>query len=431
VRLSNRNFTPRRQRPRGRHLLPSTQRSLGHIRRSTSRRSSTPQTAVHADPAHPPPASGIDHNRAQGPRPDESDPNRNGVSRAGNGTHPVANGVHRDPITSQHPALSNGYVEEPNGTATHAYATATATGVLSRPQAQAYDLTEADIREMWNAQAPPISLPRLQPRSSRSLQQMTGRRYRSGMWITISLAAAAAIITAAVITLIRGAEQDQNDLRATVMNAASLAAGSVNENLETLESLREGSAFTPELVSLISALGTSSRSLVESAGALPTNGSSLAEMRLAATALAGRISRLGETFGATFSYRGQIAPNLMPPSLTEPLEIANLADNTALLAGWQSRLEQAASNPPTQPRLLQNQQALVATLPYLAVHLESYADAVQNGRPEQASVALTQVASLLLAIGQDLDQAVSEITEIAEIEIQSLTSDLQNLAVGT
>ncbi len=303
--------------------------------------------------------------------------------------------------------------------------------MLSRPEAQGYDLTEADIREMWNAPSPPISLPRLQPRSSHSLHQITGRPSRSAMWVTIALAAASAIITAAILTLVRGAEQDQSELHATVMNAASLAAGSVNDSISTLESLREGSAFTPELVSSISALGDSSRGLVESAGALPTDGSSLAELRLSATALAGRISRLGETFGATFSYRGQIAPNLMPPSLTDPLEIDNLADNTALLAGWQSRLEQAAANPPSQPRLLQNHQALEATLPYLAVHLQSYADAVQNGRPEQASAALTQVASLLLAIGQDLDQAVSEITEIAEIEIQSLTTDLQNLSAGT
>ena len=412
-------------------MLPSTQRSLGHVRRSTHRRNSTPQKTLEADPAPTPLDPGRDRTRAQDPPRDESDRDRNGVSQAGNGTHPAPNGTHRSPITSQHPVLENGYGKEPNGTATHSFATATATGVLSRPQAQAYDLTEADIREMWNAPSPPIPLPRLQPPSSRSLQQLTGRPSRSAMWITISLAAAAAIITAAILTLIRGAEQDQTQLRATVMNAASLAAGSVNESLATLESLREGSAFTPELVSSISALGTSSRSLVESAGALPTDGSSLSEMRLAATALAGRISRLGETFGATFSYRGQIAPNLMPPSLTEPLDIANLADNTALLAGWQSRLEQAAANPPTQPRLLQNHQALEATLPYLAVHLESYADAVQNGRPEQASAALTQVASLLLAIGQDLDQAVSEITEIAEIEIQSLAADLQNLAVGT
>jgi len=411
--------------------LPSTQRSLGHVRRSAPRRRSRPQKALDTDPASSLPDSGIDHNRAQDAPQEESVPNRNGVSQAGNGTHPVMNGAHRNPVTSQHPSLGNGYGEHPNGTATQTYATATATGVLSRPPAQAYDLTEADIREMWNAPSPPISLPRLQPRSSRSLQQLTGRPSRSAMWITISLAAAAAIITAAILTLIRGAEQDQDELRATVMNAASLAAGSVNESLATLESLREGSAFTPELVSSISALGTSSRSLVESAGALPTDGSSLAEMRLAATALAGRLSRLGETFGAAFSYRGQIAPNLMPPSLTEPLEITNLAENTALLAGWQSRLEQAAASPPTQPRLLQNHQALEATLPYLAVHLESYADAVQNGRPEQASAALTQVASLLLAIGQDLDQAVSEITEIAEIEIQSLRTDLQNLAEGT
>lgn len=409
--------------------MPSTQRSLGHIRRSTPRRRPTLQEALDTDAPATPPNPGVDHNPAQSPRRDESDPSRNGVNRAGNGTHPVVNGAHRAPITSQHPAPGNGYGRDSNGTATHSVATAT--GVLSRPEAQAYDLTEADIREMWNAPSPPISLPRLQPRSSHSLQHLTRRPSRSAMWITISLAATAAIITAAILSFIRGAEQDQNDLRATVMNAASLAAGSVNESLATLESLREGSAFTPELVSSISALGTSSRTLVESAGALPTAGSSLAEMRLAATALAGRISRLGETFGATFSYRGQIAPNLMPPSLTEPLEITNLAENTALLAGWQSRLEQAAANPPTQPRLIQNHQALEATLPYLAVHLESYADAVQNGRPEQASAALTQVASLLLAIGQDLDQAVSEITEIAEIEIQSLTTDLQNLAVGT
>ena len=341
------------------------------------------------------------------------------------------NGDRQDLIHSQSPALGNGNRENPDGTPTHSFTAAAATGVLSRPEAQGYDLTEADIREMWNAPSAPIPLPRLQPRSAHSLQQMPGHRSRSAMWVTIALAATAAIVTAAIITLTRGVEQDQNELHATVMQAALLAAGSVGDSLSTLEALREGSAFTPELVSSISALGASSRSLVESAGTLPTDGSALAEVRISATALAGRISRLGETFGTTFSYRGQIAPNLMPPSLTDPLDITNLANNTGLLAGWQSRLEQAAANPPNQPRLLQNHQALEATLPYLAVHLQSYADAVQNGRPEQASAALGHVASLLLAIGQDLDKAVVEITEIAELEIQSLTTDLQNLASGT
>ena len=429
--MSNRNFTPRRQKPRGRHLLPSTQRSLGHARRSTPRRNSTPHKTLDSDPNTKPADSGNRQNRAQGSPREKPDPNRNGIDQSKKGTSPVANGARQDLITSQSPVLGNGYRGDHDGTATHTLASATATGVLSRPEAEGYDLTEADIREMWNAPSPPISLPRLQPRSSHSLQQITGPPSRTTMWVTIALATTAAIITAAILTLIRGAEQDQNEVHAAVINAASLAAGSVNDSIHTLESLREGSAFTPELVSAISALGDSSRGLVESAASLPTDGSSLAEVRLSATALAGRISRLGETFGATFSYRGQIAPNLMPPSLTDPLEIANLADNTALLAGWQSRLEQAAANPPSQPRLLQNHQALEATLPYLAVHLQSYADAVQNGRPEQASAALGQVASLLLAIGQDLDQAVSEITEIAEIEIRSLTTDLQNLSAGT
>ena len=430
--MPNRNFTPRRQRPRGRHLLPSTQRSLGHARRSTSRRGSTPRKTFDTVPPTPSPDPDTRHDHPEGPTRDKTAPNRNGVFHSDEGSRPVANGAHQNLITAQHSVRENGHRDDAHGTATHSFATATATGVLSRPVATpSYDITEADIQEMWNAPAPPIALPRLQPRSSHSLHRMTERPSRSAMWVTIALATAAAIITAGVLTVIRGAEQNQSELQTAVSSAASIAAASVNDSLSALESLREGGAFTPELVSEISALGASSRGLVESAGALPTDGSSLAEVRLSATALAGRISRLGETFGATFSYRGQIAPNLMPPTLTDPLEIANLADNTALLAGWQNRLEQAAASPPSQPRLLQNHQALEATLPYLAVHLESYADAVQNGRPEQASAALGQVASLLLAIGQDLDQAVSEITEIAEVEIRSLATDLQNLAVGT
>ena len=412
--------------------MPSTQRSLGHARRSTSRRSSTPRKTFDTAPPAPSPDSDTRHDRPEGPTRDKTAPNRNGVVHPDEGSRPVVNGAHQNLITAQHSVRENGHQDDAHGTATHSFATATATGVLSRPAATpSYDITEADIQEMWNAPAPPISLPHLQPRSSHSLHRITDRPSRSTMWVTIALATTAAIITAAVLTVMRGAEQNQSELQAAVMSAASIAAGSVNDSLSTLESLREGSAFTPELISEISALGTSSRGLVESAGALPTDGSSLAEVRLSATALAGRISRLGETFGATFSYRGQIAPNLMPPTLTDPLEITNLADNTALLAGWQTRLEQAAASPPSQPRLLRNHQALEATLPYLAVHLESYADAVQNGLPEQASAALGQVASLLLAIGQDLDQAVSEITEIAEVEIRSLATDLQNLAVGT
>lgn len=357
---------------------------------------------------------------------------REGTEPTRNGARPGPNGAHPDLITSHSAHRDNGHGGSHNGTATHSFTPATATGVLSRPEiTQSYDVTAADIRQMWDTPAPPASLPNLQPRSSHSLRQAAGRPSRSTLWVTIALAATAAIITAAVLTVMRGAEQDQSQLQAAVTGAASLAAGSVNDSLSTLESLRAGSSFTPELVSSISALGAASRSLVESAGALPTEGSFLAEVRISATALAGRISRLGEMFGATFSYRGQIAPHLMPPTLTEPFEITNLADNAALLADWQSRLEQAATNPPTQPRLLQNHQALQATLPYLAVHLQSYSDAVQNGQPERATAALSQVASLLLAIGQDLDQAVSEITEIADLEIQSLTVDLQNLAAGT
>ena len=427
MRLSNRNFTARRERPRGRHLLPSKQRSLGHTRKPTPSRSSTLEETLHPDRPATPSDPDIHHSGQQ-------DSNRNG-------TNPTQNGAHSTLVTSQHSVYrENGRRESSNGTATHSFATAVATDVLpgktdvlprKTPQQESYNITEADINHMWNAPAPDLPFPHLQPRSAHSLRQITDRRSRTGFWTAITLVVIAAVLTAGVLTIIRGSEQNQAELQAAVSNAASVAVGAVGNSLATLESLREGSSFTPELVSSISALGAASRGLVESAAALPTNESSLAEARISATALAGRISRLGETFGATFSYRGQIVPHLMPPSLTDPLEITNLADNTALLAGWKSRLEEAALNPPSQPRLLQNHQALQTTLPYLSVHLQAYTDAVHNGQPEQATASLSQIASLLLAIGQDLDRAVSEITEISDSEIRALTSDLQNLAAGT
>ena len=150
-----------------------------------------------------------------------------------------------------------------------------------------------------------------------------------------------------------------------------------------------------------------------------------------ATGLAGRVSRLGETFGAAFSYRGQVAPHLSIPALNNPLDLSNLSENTTLLTDWQFRLEQAASTQPSQPRLLKNHDALQAMAPYIAVHLQAYADAVGAGQAEQAAAALEQITSLLSAISQDFDRAYGEITEIAQAEIQSLTADLHVLSKGT
>ena len=319
----------------------------------------------------------------------------------------------------------------PKGIATQSFSTAVPLDLLPREKfGQNHNPTEAAIHHMWNTPEPYLPLPNLQPHSSHTLRQMTTPRSRTSLWTTLTLIAIAAVLTAGALVILRGSEQNQAELHMAVRNSASIAAGSVSDSLATLESLREGSSFTPELVSSISALGAASRGLVESAAALPTSDPSLAEVRMSATALAGRISRLGETFGAAFAYRGQITPHLMPPSLTGPLEIANLADNAALLADWQFQLEQASATPPSQPRLLQNHQALEATLPYISVHRQAYSDAVGNDQPEQATAALSQIASLLLAIGQDLDRAISEITQISRSEIQSLSADLQSLSAG-
>lgn len=246
----------------------------------------------------------------------------------------------------------------------------------------------------------------------------------------MGLVAFAAAATVALLMFFGGSVQDNTEVRAAVLDAATVAAGSVEGSLATLQSLQAGSSFTPELVSAISALGEASRNLVETAAALPTDQPSLAEIRMSATALAGRASRLGETFGAAFSYQGQLGPILTFPELNAPLDISNLSENATLLTDWQFRLEQAVSSRPGQPRLLQNQQALEATLPYLAVHRQAYSDAVANGQSEQAEAALSQMASLVSAIRQDFDRAYREIAEIAEAEIASLTADLQRMLAG-
>ncbi len=284
---------------------------------------------------------------------------------------------------------------------------------------------------MWNAPETGLPLTPLQPSSFHSLRQITTHRSRNGLWTTLVFVAIAAAITVGVLLFLNDSEPGQTEIRAAVTNAASVAVGSVEDSLITLESLRAGSSFTPEHVSSISALGAASRSLVESAAALPTNEPSLAALRMSATALAGRVSRLGETFGAAFSYRGQVEPLLTPPSLNGPLEISNLPENAALLTDWQFRLDQAIATPPNQPRLLQNQQAIEATLPYVAVHRQAYSEAVGSGQPEQATVAMSQISSLLTAVRQDFERAFNEINEMTEREIRSLTSDLQSLSEGT
>ena len=293
-----------------------------------------------------------------------------------------------------------------------------------------YKATEETIHNMWQASEPAATQPRLQPSSFHSLRQITARRSRSGLWTTVGLVAVAAAVTVALVMLFGGSGQDNAQVQTAVVAAATVAAGSVEDSLATLESLQAGSSFTPDLVSSISALGDASRNLVESAAALPLDDPSMAEIRMSATALAGRVSRLGETFGAAFSYRGQLEPNLTFPALTAPLEIATLSENVTSLTDWQFRLEQAVSSQPGQPRLLQNQQALEATLPYIAVHRQAYSEAVGNGQSEQARTALSQMGSLLSAIKQDFDRAYREIAEIAEAEIASLTTDLQRLTAG-
>ncbi len=422
MRLSNRNFTVRREKPRGRHLPPSKQRRSGpreSPRGRSSDRHAPLDTTFQVDQQETPPEPGT----RETPRdPDTSYLDQGNFNQ--NGAFPALDRPH-------HPASrDNSRRMSPNGTVTHSFSTAVPVDVLPREETeQKYNLTEAAIHHMWNTPEPHLSLPSLQPHSSHTLRQMTARRSRTGIWTTLTLAVIVAVLTAGALVVFGGAEQAE--LHMAVRNSASIAAGSVNDSLATLDSLRGGSSFTPELVASISELGAASRGLVESAAGLPTNDSSLAEVRMSATALAGRISRLGETFGAAFAYRGKIAPHLMPPSLTDPLEIANLADNATLLTAWQSQLEQAAATPPSQPRLLQNHQALEATLPYISVHRQAYSDAIGNGQPEQATAALSQIASLLLAIGQDLDRAISEIAEMSTSEIQSLRVDLQSLSAGT
>lgn len=340
----------------------------------------------------------------------------------GNGIRPASGTQHPSPRNNGHRVSANGI---------RPASLVGATAVQAPPPQEAYKLSEADIHQMWNAPEPGLPLTPLQPSSFHSLRQITTHRSRNGLWTTLVFVAVAAAITVGVLLFLNDSEPGQTEIRAAVTNAASVAAGSVEDSLITLESLRAGSSFTPEHVSSISALGAASRSLVESAAALPTNEPSLAALRMSATALAGRVSRLGETFGAAFSYRGQVEPQLTPPSLNGPLEISNLSENAALLTDWQFRLDQAIATPPNHPRLLQNQQAIKATLPYVAVHRQAYSDAVGSGQPEQATVAMSQIFSLLTAVRQDFERAFNEIDEMTEREIQSLTSDLQSLSEGT
>ena len=271
----------------------------------------------------------------------------------------------------------------------------------------------------------------LQPSSFHSLRQITTHRSRNGLWTTLVFVAIAAAITVGVLLFLNNSEPGQTEIRAAVTNAASVAAGSVEDSLITLESLRAGSSFTPEHVSSISALGAASRSLVESAAALPTNEPSLAALRMSATALAGRVSRLGETFGAAFSYRGQVEP----PTDTALPERA--------FGDFQSFRERSPADRlaiPTRPSHRNaTQSAATATKP--AGHqsdpaLRSSASPSlfrrrRQRQPEQATVAMSQISSLLTAVKQDFERAFNEIDEMTEREIRSLTSDLQSLSEGT
>ncbi|MCQ3804785.1 MAG: hypothetical protein OXC98_13915 [bacterium] len=338
-----------------------------------------------------------------------------GANGAGNSEH-------------EHPPGVSGNGTSANGTAVGS-PTVTTEVVVPTPNGQ-YKVTEETVRNMWQASEPAVAQSRLQPSSSHSLRQITAHRSRSGMWTTLGVVALAAASTVALLMFFGGSAQGDAEARAAVENAAVVAASTVEDSLATLESLQAGSSFTPELVSAISTLGETSRSLVETAAVLPTDEPSMAEIRMSATALAGRVSRLGETFGAAFSYQGQLGPNLAFPELNAPLDISRLAENASLLTDWQFRLEQAVSSQPAQPRLLQNQQALEATLPYIAVHRHAYSDAMGNGQSQQAETALSQMASLISAIRQDFDRAYREIAEIAEAEIASLTADFQSLLAG-
>lgn len=288
-------------------------------------------------------------------------------------------------------------------------------------------LTEITIRELWSLPTPDVSSVDLAPDSSHPLQELTRRRTRTGWWVILAVALVGVTAVLGTVLLSGGGSENQEDARVAVTGAALSATESVEESLATLESLRQGSSFTPDLVSSISALGAASRDLVESAGTISTTDPSLGELRMATTALAGRISRLGATFGAAFSYRGQVAPHLGLPELDAPLDILNLSENTALLTDWQFRLEQAAAIAPNHPRLLENQQALEAALPHIAVNRQAYSEAMGTGRSEEATTALSQISSLLAAISEDFDQAFGEIATAAETEIRSLLADLQNL----
>ena len=409
--MPNLDFRVQRSKPRGKHLMPSKQRRPHPRVREHSRKASHGRHATLLSPDR----SGHANDQSVD---DTPDPNRLTVNDVTTAVDPKA----------RHSSGVNGNDTSANRTAGHPL---TAAPDVVVPTANGrYKATEETIHHMWQISESASPHPRLQPSPFHSLRQVTAHRTRSGLWATLGLVALAAAITVALVMSIGGPGQDNPDVRAAVGDAAAVAAGSVEDSLATLESLRAGDSFTPDLVSSISALGDASRNLVESAAALPTDDSSLAEIRMLATALAGRASRLGETFGAAFSYRGQLGPNLTFPDLNAPLEISNLSENTTLLTDWQFRLEQAASAQPGQPRLLQNQQALEATLPYIAVHRQAYSDAVGNGQLEQAQAALSQMASLVSAIEQDFDRAYLEIAEIAEAEIASLTADLQNLMTG-
>lgn len=340
-----------------------------------------------------------------------------------NGSHPVPD----PPSPTEHHINGNGVMANGAG----AFSTPVITAVQTPVREREYRSTDDTIHDLWRSSETHLTEPPLPPSSAHSLRQITARRSRSSLWTTLGVVGLAAVLTVVLLRVLGGPAGNSDQMRATVLDAAESAAASVEDSVATLQSLRAGSPFTPELVSSISALGDSSRLLVESAAALPTDDQSLAEIRMAATALAGRVSRLGETFGAAFSYRGQLAPHLRLPDLNSALEVSNLSENTTVLTDWQLGLEQAASTQPGQPRLLQNQQALAATLPYIAVHRQAYTDAVGAGHAEQARGALAQINSLISAISQDFDRAYREIGEITEAEIRSLTADLQSLSEGT
>ena len=422
--MPNRDFSAHRNKPRGKHLMPSklrrpVPRVRENIRKVTPGRHSTVLNSHHA-----------------------GEPNGRSVDDALlstevtlNGSHPAAGPPSRTEqqitrpeqhITRAEPHV-NGNGASVNGTISIPAITAVQTPVRGRD----HHSTEDTIHHMWQSSETHLTEPPLLPSSAHSLRQITAHRSRSGLWTTLGVVGLAAALTVVLLMVLGGPAGNIDLMKATVLDAAGSAAASVQDSGATLQSLRAGSPFTPELVSSISALGDSSRHLVESAAALPTDEQSLAEIRMAATALAGRVSRLGETFGAAFSYRGQLASHLTFPALNGPLEVSNLSENTTVLTDWQFRLEQAASTQPGQPRLLQNQQALAATLPYIAVHRQAYTDAVGNGQSEQAQAALAQINSLISAISQDFDRAYREIGEIAEAEIRSLTADLQSLSEGT